>query len=257
MRSTAERPDGTDLRVAAWNCYGRVGRKLQRLMDEFAPDVIVVPESEPKPEASAGSLISLPIPHAWVGDVAIPDKGLGIFAPSSPTLTVRRTSETRPAGLWLAVDGDRPIATRMIGVVTRPHPRGQLGWPSHYISAAMEMLDHMGDLIEDSPAIVAGDFNFSGQSSGHSIRAVFDRFRDEYGLRSAYHDFFGVEPGNEAHMTLSWMWRESAGYHCDLVFVPDGYEVMAVQVGSYEEWTAAGAAARSDHVPVVVDLGVR
>ncbi len=34
------------------------------------------------------------------------------------------------------------------------------------------------------PAIVAGDFNFSGQSSGHSIRAVFDRFPSEHRLRS-------------------------------------------------------------------------
>jgi endonuclease/exonuclease/phosphatase family metal-dependent hydrolase len=250
--------------LVAWNCYGRVDRKLQRLMDEFAPDVIVIPESEPTPTpatatatASLGSLLSLPIPHAWVGDVAVPDKGLGIFAPSTATHTVRRTSETRPPGLWLAVDVDRPIATRVIGVVTRQHPLGQLGWPSHYISAAMEMLDHMADLIEDGPTIVAGDFNFSGQSSGHSIRAVFDRIRSDYGLRSAYHDFFAVEPGDEAHMTLSWMWRQSAGYHCDLVFVPDRYEVLAVQVGSYEDWTAAGVAARSDHVPVVVDLRVR
>lgn len=232
MSGAAERPDGTELRVVAWNCYGRIDRKLQRVMDEFAPDVIVVPESEPKPAASIGSLLSPAIPHAWVGDAGVPDKGLGVFAPSASMFAVRRTSEDRPPGLWLAVDVDRPLATRVIGVVTRPHPAGPLGWRTHYISAAMEMLDHMADLIADDSTIVAGDFNFSAQSSGQSINAVFDRFRSEHGLRSAYHDFFGVEPGDEAHMTLSWQWRQSAGYHCDLVFVPDDYEVLGVHVGT-------------------------
>lgn len=52
--------------------------------------------------------------------------------------------------------------------------------------------------------------------------------------------------------SLEW-WRPSIRI-VDLV-VPDAFEVLGVQVGAYSDWTADGTPTRSDHVPIVVDLG--
>lgn len=254
MDQPTPRPTGTTLRVVAWNCYGNVDRKFSRVIDAFAPDVVIVPESEPNPAAAQQSLLAPAAPHAWIGDRGEPSKGLGLFAPSASSLTVLRTSEEQPAGEWIVADVSGPQSTRVIGAVMRPHPGGGRGWPTPYIATTADMLDHVADLIVETPTIVGGDFNFSAQSSGQRVRSIFDHFRDAHGLRSAYHVFFDVEPGDESHMTLSWRWDQTSQFHCDLVFVPDSYEVLGVHVGAYDAWTGDGATTRSDHVPVVVDL---
>lgn len=76
-----------------------------------------------------------------------------------------------------------------------------------------------------------------------------------FGLQSAYHSYTGHAPGEESAMTLWWRNKEDAGFHCDVVLVPEAQSIEAVSVGGYEEWGAPSAAPRSDHAPVVVDLG--
>lgn len=257
MSGTVERPDGTDLRIVVWNCYGQVDRKVGRLLDAFSPDVLVVPESEPTPQMAQASLLAPAMSHQWVGDPGVPSKGLGVFASPTSGLTPLRSSEGLPQGLWLATQVHAPWPLTVVGAVMRPHPEGRRGWPTEYMAAAAEMLDHLDDVLVAGPAVVAGDFNFSAQSSGSRVGTIFERFRERYGLRSAFHDFFDVAPGDESQMTLSWRWNRDAGYHCDLVFVPDALEILGVHVGTYLDWTAEGVAGRSDHVPVVVDLRVR
>lgn len=233
------------LRVAAWNCYGRVDHKIGRVIDEFAPDVLVVPESEPNPAIAKATLLTAGVPHAWVGDRAVPNKGLGVFAPAADAMSVVRTSDERTPGLWVAADVGGPLDIRVIGMVARVHPGGRQGWPSANVAATAEMFDHLGDLIRDQPTIVAGDFNFSAQSGGPRIRDFFRHIREEFGLRSAYHAFHGVEPGDEADMTLWFRWSRDTGFHCDLVLIPDSYEVADVHVGTFDEWTAPGTSTRA------------
>lgn len=257
MSGTVDRPAGTNLRIAAWNCHqGNVDRKLPRLLDAFAPDVVVVPESEPTPQAASPTLLAPGVPHMWVGDPDHPRYGLGVFAPSAADLQLERSSDGEPSGLWLAVALDAPVASTIVGVVTRPHPAGPQEWPTEYIATTAAMLDHLDDVLRAGPSIIAGDFNFSGQSSGPRVAGILSRFRDDYGLRSAYHAFFDVEPGQEEHSTLSWTWNQDKRYHCDLVFVPKDAEILGVHVGAYEDWTANTNTVRSDHVPVVVDLRI-
>ncbi len=78
--------------------------------------------------------------------------------------------------------------------------------------------------------------------------------RARYSLRCAYYAHSGDAPGEESAMTLWWRNKEDAGFHCDVVLVPEDQGIDAVTVGGYAEWGAPSAAARSDHAPVVADL---
>jgi endonuclease/exonuclease/phosphatase family metal-dependent hydrolase len=44
------------------------------------------------------------------------------------------------------------------------------------------------------------------------------------------------------------------GYHCDLILVPEAWQVETVRVGSYVEWGDGTLPVSSDHAPVVADL---
>ncbi len=72
---------------------------------------------------------------------------------------------------------------------------------------------------------------------------------------SSYHRFHGVDLGDEHDMTLRWMGPGALErrYHCDLVFVPEGWlpALRSVDVGEWEAWIVAN---RSDHAPVMVEL---
>lgn len=116
------------------------------------------------------------------------------------------------------------------------------------------MLDDHDELLNRGDVVVAGDVNCSAQSSPEMFEELLDHISDRYGLRSAYHQLHRVRAGAETDMTLWWRGKEDAGFHCDLVLVPEAWKATAVTVGSYADWGAAGLAVSSDHAPVVADL---
>jgi exodeoxyribonuclease-3 len=74
---------------------------------------------------------------------------------------------------------------------------------------------------------------------------------------SAYHEFHGEQQGGESRPTLYWRDRRKDGltYHIDYVFLPDPWirKVKELRLGRFEDWCGAGL---SDHVPVIVDVGL-
>ncbi len=75
------------------------------------------------------------------------------------------------------------------------------------------------------------------------------------GLVSSYHRFHGVDLGDEQDMTLRWTGPGGLEqrYHCDLVFLPEGWlpALRSVEVGEWEAWIVAN---RSDHAPVMIEV---
>ena len=107
-------------------------------------------------------------------------------------------------------------------------------------------------LIESLPwdevaTMVAGDFNASSRNDQHveNVAALGAR-----GLTNAYEAVYGVPaayPGD--HATSYHQWKQTQPHHMDYVFIPSGWAVEDVQIGTYAEYAATR---RSDHMPVTV-----
>ncbi len=72
------------------------------------------------------------------------------------------------------------------------------------------------------------------------------------------HHAYSVDLGAETHATHFHRYRREAGWHIDFVLLPSARlaDLRSVEVGDHSTWTAAGAPARSDHVPVIIDLKI-
>jgi endonuclease/exonuclease/phosphatase family metal-dependent hydrolase len=238
------------MRLVAWNCLMGTDRKIPHMLAQLTPDIAVVPESAESPSVTVSTLLGDAVPHAWTGQW--PNKGLGILAPAAESLTVLPPDAPTDARNAIAVRAEvSGLDVSVLGVWTVP--LGGTG-TTPYLRAASAILDAYEHVLDGRECIVAGDFNASAQSSPEDFPRFLDHVRERFGLRSAYHHFHGVEPGEEADMTLWWRRKRDAGYHCDLVLVPEAWTVDAVSVGSFDEWGDGDLLVNSDHAPVIVDL---
>jgi len=116
------------------------------------------------------------------------------------------------------------------------------------------------EFISAGPGILAGDLNNNviwdkpGWRNNHNLAVAA---LASLGLLSAYHEFHGEQQGGESRPTLYWRDRRKDGltYHIDYVFLPDPWirKVKELRLGRFEDWCGAGL---SDHVPVIVDVGL-
>ena len=241
-----------DLTIATWNCFQGTDQKLPALMQAFGPDIAVVPESSSSPAIATPRLIGEAFPHVWTG--SSPSKGLGIYGRPGASLVAREVIEGRSEH-GLAVDVDlEGHQLSVLGIWTVPLPG--TGHPTPYMGALAHILDRHAALIATGQTVVAGDINCSAQSSPDSFAGFFQELLDRHGLVSAYHHHTGLAFGSEAHGTLYWRRKRNASYHCDVILVPESWQVHDVHVGDYETWCADDAPARSDHVPVVARVSL-
>jgi exodeoxyribonuclease-3 len=101
------------------------------------------------------------------------------------------------------------------------------------------------------PFVIAGDFNgnvcFDRPGSrlkwSNCFRAV-----EEFGVVSAYHEYFDEPFGEETRWTQYQLRKEDWPFHLDYVFVPRDWKLVDVRVPVFNEFTT------SDHRPVIVDV---
>jgi len=104
------------------------------------------------------------------------------------------------------------------------------------------------------PVVAAGDFNSNVQWDAHRPGRNHTEvvcLLNGYGLISAYHSRLGEKQGAETCPTYYFYRHQDKPFHIDYVFVPQGWKLRSVEVGSFREWGQL-----SDHVPVVVDVEV-
>jgi endonuclease/exonuclease/phosphatase family metal-dependent hydrolase len=240
------------MRFTTWNCYQGTDRKVPRLLDDLKPDIAIVPESAAHPAVAATSMLGPGIPHAWTGTHLT--KGLGVFAPDAANLEVLGSTEDDGLqhGLLVRVELEAgPV--HVLGVWTVPFAAGR--WPSRYMRCLDALLARFDPFLSQGETILAGDLNCSAQSDPDSFPELLEEISQRYGLTSAYHHARGEPAGSESDMTLWWRGKRDAGFHCDLILVPEDWDVDAVTIGSYEEWGTGPNS--SDHAPVTADLGRR
>jgi exodeoxyribonuclease III len=236
------------MKVVTWNCCQGFDGKAGALL-ALRPDIAVVPESHSRPAIAEASFFQRAVPHRWTGSLVA--KGLGLFGPTADRLESIDPVRDAPGECGIAArawHGNQQ--TTVVGVWT---VRGSKSGNS-YLKAAQGIISRYSDILEGEDAVVAGDFNVSGKTDRAGLLSFVRMMQERFGLVSAYHTFTGLGIGEERDATLWWQGKESQPYHCDFVFVPAAWAITNVEVGSFAEWGAADAMARSDHAPMIVSL---
>lgn len=244
-------------RIVIWNCKMALDRKWDALLS-LRPDLAVIPECARKhaEDCSAQTGGSC----GWVGEN--PHKGLGVFSFNGTTVDISEAID-RNIQVIAPIEVGGALACRLLAVWAK-HPKGQRpGGRGHWVGPLLTGLDRYADWLCAGNAIVAGDFNNHvrwdqrGKANNHA-NAV--RQLNGLGLQSAYHLHRGVAQGQEPEPTLHWKTQEKDRntYHIDYCFLSRDLvgRLVNVTLGSYEDWVAKHNAQTSDHVPLIVDLGL-
>jgi exodeoxyribonuclease-3 len=243
------------MRIVAWNCNMALDRKIDVLL-ALKPDIAVVSEcAEPdrlrfrrKPEWSESDPV-------WIG--RNPNKGLAVFAFNGYAARISELYDPRLRYI-APVHISGPVACNLLAVwaqnasagITRKRQAGPL----------RRALAKYRTFMSDRPGILAGDLNNNviwdkpGWRNNHTTTV---EILASLGLLSAYHELHREPQGGETVPTLYWRDRKKDGptYHIDYVFLPDRWieKVRDLRLGTFEDWCGAGL---SDHVPIIVDVGV-
>jgi hypothetical protein len=224
--------------------------KVPYALEQLSPDLLVVPESSARPLVAQPTLLGPGVPHVWVGPR--PSQGLGVYGPSVESLAV--VAGTAGTGEWAV--GVRAevagVAVGLLGIWTVPGAEASTGSP--YLAALDGIFARHDTFFRTGDTCVAGDFNCPAGDDGAEFARFLEVVRERHGLTSAYHRWSGETVGSETAPTHWWRGHEASPFHVDFVLVPERWAVRGVVVGSFTEWGAPEASARSDHAPVLADI---
>ena len=246
------------MRLVAWNCAGglHLPRKYEPLL-ALRPDIAVISEcAEPsilaRKFARAPEFSAAPV---WVGGVPDSHRGLAVFFFNGAAGI--RHSRFAPELQWLLpVEVSAPRRFNLLGVLA-----GTSGLRKAEPGTLREGLNFYRRFLTDEDAVVAGDFSNNaawnpGRASNH--RRAVETLKD-YGLVSAYHEKTGEVQGQESASTYYRWRREEEGHHIDHIFMPHAWRERGfrLEVGSFDDWVrrTQTEASRSDHAPLVIDIG--
>jgi exodeoxyribonuclease III len=230
------------LRIVTWNCGMALARKAPGLL-ALHPDIAVVQECS---EKSVDDLQSHGFSGMWFG--TNPNKGLAVFCGKDFTLQARDGL----FGKWVVpirVHGS--VDFNLLAVWACPVGTKRA---DNYIGEVHRCLVKHRGWFSNAPAVAAGDFNSNVQwdanRPGRNHTEVV-RLLEGHGLISAYHTHHEEKQGAETRPTYYFYRHQDKPFHIDYVFVPKGWKVRSVEVGSFREWGHL-----SDHVPLAVDVNI-
>jgi exodeoxyribonuclease-3 len=233
-----------DVRIVTWNCGMALARKAPSLL-ALKPDIAVIQECS---KTSLDVLHGLGLSGLWFG--ANPNKGLAVFC--SKEFKLRAVDEL--FGKWVV-----PVRVHGAGVdfnllAIWACPVGTKR-ADNYIGQVHRFLVEHDGWFSKAPVVAAGDFNSNSQwdasRPGRNHTEVVRLFGG-HGLISAYHAHHREKQGAETRPTYYFYRHRDKPFHIDYVFVPKGWRLRSVEIGSFRQWGHL-----SDHVPVVVDASIK
>ncbi len=220
------------MRVTSWNCYK--GKRVDSTVGLLAPlraDLVTLQECR-RPDGESTSVI-------WRGKY--PLQGVAVVS-TQPELRLEPVDipSLHPTVVPVIVHAPKPFM--FVGVWTHK-PFNPVAWKA--MSACFAKADGL-------PVVAAGDFNSSPGVIGQELTSLrfLKRMQDELGLVSAYHHFYGEEPGDETRASYYHLWNESKPFHIDYCFVPESWldRLVGMEIGNFTDWP------ESDHRPLTVDI---
>jgi exodeoxyribonuclease III len=235
--STSAKAKSKKLRIATWNCRrGKAAIKLPHLLGHNL-DVIAVQEC-----ACPGSINE--DTEAWCGD----RQAQGLLVAAHNAFHLKHVKpEATSAKFFLPVQITGPVAFNLLAIWALPSTRSPI-----YANTLFQGLAAYSNFIKSAPTIILGDFNTAKSASPNDPHTkIVTLLRNDYGLVSAYHEYFMVEQGSEGHPTYYHYGQAARPFHVDYCFIPEGWlpRLTSVSVGGYDQWHAL-----SDHVPVIVEF---
>lgn len=210
-----------------------------RWLAALAPDIAIISEITKADFDGAGAASG-----AWTGA----KKGLAIFGGNGWRIDVINDA---PAPHVLAVRAIRGAESLLIvGVWTLPVD-------GDYVVPVTRGLEQIGELLTGD-VMLAGDFNANpiwdkGRSLPRQFASVINDLSAR-GIKSIWHERTGEIHGAEATPTFYHHLHHDKPFHIDYVFTSERLRtrVQGIEIGAYADWVATK---RSDHVPIIVDLG--
>jgi endonuclease/exonuclease/phosphatase family metal-dependent hydrolase len=110
--------------------------------------------------------------------------------------------------------------------------------------------------MQAQPTVLLGDFNsntiWDAEHPSDRSHSALVRYLEGLGLVSAYHSRYEEVQGRESRPTFFLYRHLQRPYHIDYCFLPATWlhRVSDVTVGGHAAWSA-----KSDHMPLTVDIG--
>jgi endonuclease/exonuclease/phosphatase family metal-dependent hydrolase len=218
------------MRLITWNCRsGTVERRLRQLV-RYAPDIVFLQECRPGADHS----------RRINGQKAI---ALLAHSDAYSHTIVKNPSSSGLASMAAIIDG--PISFAVLGIWAQA--------PNYSADVIQTLKAHDRSLSWKS-TIVLGDFNSGPRLTSPKVTTSHRRLIDAFesrGLKSAYHEFHGVDHGKEDDPTYFHAWKRSAPWHIDFCFIPDSWSkrLKNVTILGSASWKPA-----SDHRALLIDL---
>lgn len=212
------------MKIVTFNLhYGghtRPGNHWQKIISEFAPDLVLAQESfHPSMYIPESEWRELESSTVWQ---SLPSKwGSAIFALRH---MVEKVSVPKELEGWLAGGNIRDFS---IGGVARPVIAFSLHTPSPgpYEKKVHEILDFIEKETKHCNILIGGDFNVTTAvrhpteklKNTKTELSIIDRLRTDFGLINAWQ---AINPNRNLPQTLRWTGNVKAPYHCDGIFIP-------------------------------------
>jgi exonuclease III len=229
------------MRIATWNVNnGDMMSKLFRLVERFHPDLAVLTEAS-KP------MSKLPNVH-WVKDSQT--RGIAVYV--SPGLSISPISANGP--FHPCVHGYRISGRSSFDLLACWSHAGKR--KDDYRECWVDGIARYEKYLKAKDIIIAGDLNdnaiWDRDYPWHPpIKTIFDGYREQYNVVSAYHKFRKEEYGKELEKSLCFLKNRSKRYHIDYILLPQAWmdRVTAVSLGDHGDWLKL-----SDHMPLMVEI---
>jgi len=248
------------MKIVTWNCNGALRNKLDCL-NELDADLYVIQECE-NPNKSTKLFQKWAGSFLWVGEN--PNRGIGVFAKNDliiQKLNWRRkyTLPGAPKGsesaTWRTEDLKEFLPFRVndqfnaLAVWTKQSPGGTFS----YAGQLWKYLQSHGKNIKADDCILLGDLNShvrfdrQGRWWNHSDNV---RILNALGLKSVYHEQFGLAQGAEEDPTFYMYRHKDRPYHMDYIFASNVLcQRSTMTCHDPDDWLRY-----SDHIPLEVTI---
>ena len=223
-----------------------VFRKKAKLLLNYKPDILVIPECEHPDKLIFDPKVPLPTDVIWFGQNL--NKGLGIFSYTNYKFQLNGCHEPGfRTILPLSVYNKKSMFTLFAIWANNPEDKG-----FQYVGQIWKAINYYDDLLKNKKTILAGDFNSNTiwdlpKREGNHSTVV--EYLAKKGIHSAYHKFFNQTQGKEKDNTLFMYRHKDKPYHIDYCFASNDLirKLSSVEVGKHRKWCKY-----SDHTPLIV-----
>ncbi len=235
------------MKIVAWNAGMAFRKKIDKILPLKA-DILIISECEQPEKWGQIDKEKGIYKFLWEGDN--PNKGIGII-----TFDKRYKIEIHPeydksfryiVPIKVSADNQEFI---MFAVLSQ---KGEKRYSS-YIGQIYLALEKYASLLKE-PCIIVGDWN-SNKVFDYIKRVKTHSevigFLEAFGIKSAYHQFFEEEQGEELKATHYFRKEKVRPFHIDCLFASDIFlnKLESIEIGSYEEWIEF-----SDHMPLSAEF---